>query len=435
MADDWKQAIEREWQRRAEAQRQASAAGPGLVFEFPLIAQSFDHTEIVAMVDTMLSGRLTMASVVREFEARFAEAVGAPHAVMVNSGSSANLLAVAAAANPARARHLRPGDEVLVPAVCWPTSVWPILQHGLTPVFVDTDPRTLNADLADLRARITPRTRGLVAVHVLGNSAAMAGLVGLAAEHGLILIEDTCESLGSRADGRCLGTFGDFGTYSFYYSHHVTTGEGGMVVCRTRADLDLLKCLRAHGWTRELSDRAAVEARHPDIDARFLFVNLGFNLRPTEVQAAMGLRQLERLDRMNATRVDNWARLRRALEIHPRWRAQLAFPEAAPGTEPAWFGFPCLLDPGAGADHRAYLAYLTARGVENRPIISGNFARQPAVRLLGLDADPAAYPGAEHVHRHGFFIGLHTEPLGDAVVARLADILLGFPFPDAGTHP
>ncbi len=434
MSDDWKQAIEREWQRRAEAQRQATAAGPGLVLEFPLIAQSFDHTEIVAMVDTMLSGRLTMAAIVREFEARFAEAVGAPYAVMVNSGSSANLLAVAVAANPAREPHLRPGDEVLVPAVCWPTSVWPILQHGLRPVFVDTDPRTLNADLASLRARVTPRTRGLMAVHVLGNSAPMDDLLAFAAEHGLVVIEDTCESLGSRAGGRCLGTLGDFGTYSFYYSHHLTTGEGGMVVCRSQADLDLLKCLRAHGWSRELSNRGAVEAASPDIDTRFLFVNLGFNLRATEVQAAMGLRQLQRLPRMNATRVDNWTRLKRALETHPQWRGQLAFPEAAPGTEPAWFGFPCLLDPAAGADHHAYLAYLTSRGVENRPVIGGNFARQPAVRLLGLDAHPADFPGAERVHHHGFFIGLHTEPLGADVVARLADILLGFPFP-GGARP
>src|ERR1700687_433328 len=186
---DWKAAIEQEWLKR---RREAGPAGV-----FPLIAQSFDSREIISAVDGLLTGRLTMDGRVREFEAAFASYVGAQFAVMVNSGSSANLLAMSVAANPARKRHLQRGDEVLVPAVCWSTSLWPIVQLGLKPIFVDVDPATLNADLTDARAKISRRTKAIVAVHILGNSAPMNELLALVREHDLLLLEDTCESLGS----------------------------------------------------------------------------------------------------------------------------------------------------------------------------------------------------------------------------------------------
>jgi CDP-6-deoxy-D-xylo-4-hexulose-3-dehydrase len=415
---DWKEAIETEWKRRrnGEAQR----------WRFPLIAQGFDSREIIDAVDVLLSGRITMGERVAEFERRFASIVGAPHAIMVNSGSSANLLAVSALVNPARAGALSRGDEVLVPAVCWPTSIWPAIQLGLKAVLVDVDPSTLNMSMDDLRRKITSRSRAVMAVHILGNSSPMDELLDITRTHGLKLIEDTCESLGSRSGAKTLGTSGDFGTYSFYYSHHITTGEGGMVVCGTQEDDDLLRCLRAHGWSRELSNRTDVQAANPDIDPRFLFVNTGYNVRPTEVAAAFGLRQLERLATMNATRNRNLAMLRETLLAHPGWRDQIEFPLPSPGTEPAWFGAPMLLAERFAPRKQLYLDYLTSRGVENRPIVSGNFARQPALRLLGVDLDPAGFPGAERVGRCGFFIGLHTEPIEASDIAMLADILLGY---------
>lgn len=360
----------------------------------------------------------------RSFEQRFAEQVGARHAVMVNSGSSANLLALAAASNPARTRRLRAGDQVLIPAVCWSTSLWPVVQMGLEPVFVDVSAETLNVDVDDLRRKIGPRTRGLLAVHILGNSAPMAEILELVAAHDLVLIEDTCESLGSRFGERHLGTLGDFGTYSFYYSHHITTGEGGVVVCDSLEDLDLLRCLRAHGWSRELSNREAVEDAHPDIDPRFLFVNAGYNLRPLEVQAAFGHCQLERLASMNHMRNVNRDRIIAALKAHPRWCGQLEFPLASPDARPVWFGFVALLAPRFAAQRRRYLEHLSRSGVENRPVVSGNFTRQPALKLLGIDCDPAAFPGAEEINQRGFFIGLHTEPLKDETTERLVEILL-----------
>lgn len=411
---DWRTAIREEWERR-RAQRK-------ITMPFPLLAQGFGAEEILAAVDTLLDGQLTMGDSVREMERRFAAEVGAPHAVMVNSGSSANLLAMACAANPMRTRHLQPGDEVIVPAVCWSTSVWPILQCGLRPVFVDVDPTTLNVSLDALRKALTPATHAIMAVHVLGNACDVGALADIADAQDLVLIEDTCESLGARAAGRPLGTFGDLGTYSFYYSHHITTGEGGMVVCRTQEDADLLRCLRAHGWSRNLSDREEIERANPDVDPRFLFVNAGYNLRPMEVQGDFGICQLARLHDMNAARNANRDRIVHALQSHPRWRKQFRFVEPGPAVEPSWFGLSLLI--ADDRDRRAFLDALTARGVENRPIICGNFTRQPAWRRLGYPIDPASLPGAELIHERGFFIGVHTEPLPDAAVANLAGILL-----------
>jgi CDP-6-deoxy-D-xylo-4-hexulose-3-dehydrase len=413
---DYRDAISAEWQRRA------ARRGPAALF--PLIGDSFDHREIVAAVEVLLSGRLTMGEETRRFERAFAERVGARHAVMVNSGSSANLLAIAAACAPGREGRLVAGDEVLVPAVAWSTSVWPLVQYGLRPVFVDVDPRSLNADPSDMERRLTPKTRAIMAVHVLGNSTPMPALRALADRHRLLLVEDTCESLGTTFEGRVLGTFGDFGTYSFYFSHHITTGEGGMVVCRTQADADLLRSLRAHGWSRDLSNRDAIEREHADVDPRFLFVHAGYNVRPLDLQAAIGQVQIARLTGMNETRNRNRERLIARLLAHPRWDGRLAFTEASPGTAPAWFGFTCLLSPRFGVPKTAYLAHLTKSGVENRPVISGNFTRQPALRDHGIVCDPADYPGAEAIDRLGFFIGIHTEVLSDDLVALLADILL-----------
>ena len=412
--NDWKSAIEAEWNRR----HAPTVDGP----LFPLMNPGFGTAEIVAAVETLLSGRVTMGERVREFERQFAEFVGAPYAVMVNSGSSANLLAVSVCANPARERRLVAGDEVLVPAVCWSTSVWPLIQCGLRPVFVDVDPETLNLSIEDLERRITSKTRAIMMIHVLGNSAPIAEAMAIARQHDLIVIEDTCESLGAAAGDRMLGAHGDFGTFSFYYSHHITTGEGGMVVCHTAADADLLRCLRAHGWTRELAGREEVEVASPDIDPRFNFVNLGYNLRPLEVQAAFGIIQLARIREMNRVRNENRHKIIAAMTAHPLWSDQYSFTRASTGTSPAWFGF-TLLSSGE-RDVPALLRTLTSRGVENRPVISGNFARQPALRLLGLEIDPRDYPGAEAVHSRGFFIGLHSTPLSDSLVEQLADVLL-----------
>jgi CDP-6-deoxy-D-xylo-4-hexulose-3-dehydrase len=418
----WKAAFVEEWQRRQTESEQSRR------FEFPLVDEIFSDADVLAMAEVLLSGQLTKAKNVQKFEEEFAKYVGVPFAVMVNSGSSANLLAVAAASNSARTIQLKSGDEVLIPAVCWSTSVWPLVQHGLKPVFVDVDPVTLNIDLKDMAKKITPRTRGFMAVHILGNAAPVKRMREIVAHHKLIWIEDTCESLGSLGDGKFLGALGDFGTYSFFYSHHITTGEGGMVVCKTQEDVDLLRCLRAHGWSRELSNRAELEALHNQVDPRFLFVNVGYNLRPMEVQGALGLSQLKRVDEMSRHRNENRKAVLGALERNPKWKKQFVFIEASSDVKPSWFGFCALLADKYADQLPAFLAYLTSCGIENRPIVSGNFARQPALATLGLNLKPESFIGAEKIHQQGFFIGLRTQAVDQVRIRRLVDSLLDFDF-------
>ena len=224
-------------------------------YKFPLNENIIDKEDIVLMIEVLMSGYVTMGKKVLEFEKKFAKYLGVKYAIMVNSGSSANLLAMSAAVNLSKNNRLKKGDKILVPAVCWSTSVWPILQCGLIPVFVDVSIETMNIDLLDLKKKLKDDIKGIVLVHILGNCTNMDELMKIVKENNLFLLEDTCESLGSRFDDKFLGTFGNFGTFSFYYSHHITTIEGGMVVCNNDDDYEILKSLRAHGWIRDLKKK------------------------------------------------------------------------------------------------------------------------------------------------------------------------------------
>jgi CDP-6-deoxy-D-xylo-4-hexulose-3-dehydrase len=315
-------------------------------------------------------------------------------------------------------------------------------------VFVDVDPLTFNTPVSELWQRLTPRVKAVMTVHVLGNSTNMVELQEFVREHDLVLVEDTYEALGSfyypaaavdgqHSERRFLGTCGDFGTYSFYFSHHITCGEGGMVVCQTEDDFNLLRCLRAHGWTRHLTNRAAVEAEHASVDPRFLFINVGFNVRPMEVQAAMLNVQLPKLGEFNACRRSNLKRFQRTLDRDARAKGCLALMQATPGTDPAWFGISAVLHAEYGHQLRHFLDYLNHNGVENRPIIGGNFVRQPCIRTFchGVE-DPGEFLGAELLHTRGFFIGVHHLQTADEMLGNLVHIILDFPFrpqPGAGT--
>jgi CDP-6-deoxy-D-xylo-4-hexulose-3-dehydrase len=430
---EWQDVIASEWKARR-------AADPPEDKLFPLAMNPFGEEEILAMTEVLLTGRLTLGVNVEKAEKLFAEKVGAPYAVMVNSGSSANLLAVSAIVNKFRPVHAEVGDEVLVPAVAWSTSVFPLIQCGLRPVFVDADPVTFNVTKETLKKAMTPKTRAVMAVHVLGNSICMKDLEDFVKEHNLMLVEDTCESLGSTyigSDGKMkmLGTLGDFGCYSFYFSHHITSGEGGMVTCKTEQDYNFVRCLRAHGWTRHLTNRKEVEAKYSHIDSRFLFVNLGYNLRPMEVQGAMLIVQLKKLDEFNAIRRDNLKRVDLALSKNPKYAKTMCMMRASEGMTPAWFGIAILLHEQYGHQLDEYLAYLTANGVENRPIISGNFIRQPSIAMYCKDEKPENYPGSETIHNRGFFIGVHQVHVEDEKIQKLAEIMLGFEFKEGVAEP
>lgn len=394
-------------------------------FEFPLVDSSYDNEEILTCIATLLNGQMTMGAKVRDFESAFASYIGAPYAVMVNSGSSANLLAFSALTNPARTKRLEPGDYVAVPAVCWSTSLWPIVQTNLRPILVDVDPGTLNISIDALRTALKRYPiRAVMMVHILGNSTDMTELLQIVKEQDLLLVEDTCESLGSRYRDWCLGANGEFGTFSFYFSHHMTTIEGGMVVAHTLEDNDLLRCLRAHGWSREQSDRETLEATYQEIDSRFLFINLGYNLRPTELQAAFGLEQIRRLEDMNHHRRENTRRIRQAFRDHVLWRNQIRFPNPPTDIDPCWFGFPFIVDLSVSFDYKRFTKALREQGIDTRPIVSGNMALQPAVRRFNIDCSLGPFFGAQLVHERGVFIGCHAKPLDERRIQRLVTVIL-----------
>lgn len=424
-SDEWKFYVKREFESRQLARLDALH----YKVQFPLIAETYDADDVVFMMEPMMNGQLTLHDNVRAFEKKFAAYTGAKYAVMVNSGSSANLLALSAMMSHTLPNPLKPGDEILCPAVCWSTSLWPIAQLGMVPVLVDVDGETLNMSVADMKAKITPKTRGVMMVHVLGNCSNMDEMMGVCRDHGLKVLEDTCESLGSRWKGKMLGTLGDTGQYSFYFSHHITTGEGGAVVTNDKGVWETLKCMRAHGWSRDMSDVKELEAQNPGVDPRFLFVNHGYNLRPMEISGALGLRQLDRVDRMNAARNQNRAVVAEAIRAHPGYSQQFELIGATDGCSAAWFGFVFVLHEKYAALRSAFAAHLEAHGVQNRPIISGNFAGQPALRAIGLGhIRTTDFPEAEQIGQRGLFIGLRVTPMPNETVHDLVEKLLGFDF-------
>jgi CDP-6-deoxy-D-xylo-4-hexulose-3-dehydrase len=393
---------------------------------FPLVFSNFGEEEILSAIRVLLSGRLTMGEKVLEFENKFSRYLGVPYAVMVNSGSSANLLALSVATNRFRDHKLNRGDEIIIPAICWGTSFAPIIQCGLKPKLVDVDPNTMNISVISLKKAITKKTKGLLNVHILGNCSDMEEISDVVKKNNLILFEDTCESLGTTYNKKMLGTFGDFGTFSFFFSHHITTIEGGMVVCHTLEDYDILKCLRAHGWSRNLSKREEYETKYSEIDPRFLFVNLGYNLRPMEIQAAFGIEQLKKIAYMNDQRKINVEKLKNNIVSHELWNNQFSFPTHLKNVDPIWFGFPMFLSDAYISKKTELQNYLLSNGIDSRPIISGNFAMQPVYREFGSDIDMRELHGAQDIHNRGIFVGCHTTPLSDEICERFSDIVLRF---------
>ncbi|HEX3971192.1 MAG TPA: DegT/DnrJ/EryC1/StrS family aminotransferase [Stellaceae bacterium] len=340
---------------------------------------TFSTDEINAAIDCMVSTQVTMGAKVKKFEREFADKYHFAHGVMNNSGSSANLLAVAAIANPETKDGLKPGDEVIVPALSWSTTVWPLVQLGLVPVIVDIDPATLNIDPAQIEHAIGPKTRGVMIVPVYGNPCAMDAIVDICKRRSLTLIEDCCEALGAFYDNKPVGKFGRVATFSFYFSHHMTTLEGGICVTDDFELAEMMRILRAHGWIREVEDKKRWTTRYPEIHERFLFVNQGYNLRATELQGAMGSVQLPKLDGYVQKRRDNAAWFRRTLG---QYGDVMDFQDETPKGLHSWFGFPITIREKAPFKVTELMAALEAAHIETRPIICGNIARQPAMKLF-----------------------------------------------------
>ncbi len=370
---------------------------------YPLSVATYDVEEVLAAVDSLCSFRTTMWEKTSEFERHFSMLQGTTESIMVNSGSSADLLVAFAMVNPSIER-LHPGDEVLMPAVTWPTQVWSAMMAGLKVRLVDADPATLNVDIPSLEASITDRTRAISLVHLMGSPCDMDAILRICKQHDLLLLEDCCESLGAKFRKKAVGTFGIAGTFSFFFSHHITTMEGGMITCDDAELSDLFRLLRAHGWSRNA--RYSVPEAKPGIDPRYMFLNWGFNVRPTELQAAFGSVQLERFPLFHRTRAANAAYFEAGFH---RFHDVVALMEVHPDAECSWFALPAMVSADAPFTRDALTAHLEASGIETRPIVAGSLARHPVSELFP-DLQGSELPGADAVHDRGFYIGLHPLP-------------------------
>ena len=383
-------------------------------FDYPLLEKGFTKDDIIKGIEVLLSRKLTMSEITKKFEFAFSKFVGSKYALMVNSGSSANLLAAFALINPKKKGKLRPGDKFLIPAICWSTSLWPLVQCGLRPEFIDVNIDNFCIDENLLKKNSS--VKAIMNIHILGNSPDIQKIQNFAKSNNMFLIEDTCEALGSKFKSKYLGTFGDFGTYSFYYSHQITSGEGGMVVCKTKEDYDLLYTMRSHGWDRGLKSSKKKN--------NFNFINSGFNLRPMDLTAAIGLNQLKRLRKMIKSREKNRKQIIHKIKNHRDWNNQFDFFLSNKNLKPSWFGLPLLIKKDLNINKKKFIEYLNSSGVETRPILSGNFLNQPSCKLYGFNFNKKNFKVSQEIEDRGFFIGLPTNDISSEKLSFLIDKLL-----------
>ena len=403
---------------------------PG-VTPVPVSGKVFDAEDVRSLVDASLDFWLTTGRFTAAFEKSLEERTGSRHAVLVNSGSSANLLALSALCSPKRGTaRLVPGDEVITCASGFPTTVNPILQNGLVPVFLDVNVGTYNVDLSRLEEAVGARTRAIVLAHALGNPFDLVTVTEVAARRGLLVVEDCCDALGALYRGRPVGTFGDMATLSFYPAHHITTGEGGAVLTSNANLKSLVESLRDWGrdcWCDPGKDNTCTkrfEWQLGDLpfgyDHKYVYSQIGYNLKATDMQAAVGLSQVAKLDRFIEARRANFAYLKeRLLPVED----VLVLPEATAGSEPSWFGFPLTVRDNCPVDRRAIVTFLEGRKIGTRLFFGGNLLRQPAYaniphRRVGDLAN------ADRVMTRTFWVGVFpglSAPMLDWIVTSLRE--------------
>lgn len=367
---------------------------------FPLASSTWDQEEYSAIDRVVQSRNFTMGLEVKIFESDFANYVGSKFAVMFNSGSSANL-ALLAGVRYMKDSPLPKGSTVLVPAVSWSTTYYPINQLGYKLKFVDIDHETLNISIEGLRSAITPETKAILVVNLLGNPANWNEIKNIASENNLIILEDNCESLGAKYDGKQAGTFGLGGTYSTFFSHHISTMEGGMVVTDSEILDHTLRSIRAHGWTRDLPESNHVYQKTGETwDDLFRFVLPGYNLRPLEMEGAIGQSQIKKLPEFIRER-------RKNAKIFQSEFAKLKnFSVQKETGDSSWFGFAIMMQNKMIGKRKKVIEAFEEIGIESRPIVTGNFTRNPVMKYL--DYEPIGQlPGADFIHENGLFVGNH----------------------------
>ena len=386
---------------------------------YPLIKNPFRKKDLLQAIKVLKSNKITAGKIAANFEKVFKRKLKINQSLMVNSGSSANLLAFQCLVNPYRKRILNKNDEVLIPTLCWSTSLWPIVQSGLKPVFVDVDIKTLNINTKDMEKKINKKTKVIMLVHVLGNSTNMDEILRIKKKYNLILIEDTCESLGAKYKNKYLGALGEFSSFSFYVSHQITSGEGGMICCKDVDDMQIIKSLRAHGWSRGLKNEKAIAIKNRDLDPRFIFYNSGFNLRPTDITASIGLSQFKDLDKLVKTRNLNRDKIYKAFLKNKIITSCLSILKENKFVKPSWFGVPIILNRRVKKDK--FINKLENFGVETRPIISGNFLKQPSIKKYKIKSK-VNVKNSNIINKFGLFIGLPINKITSATLNRLVKV-------------
>ena len=405
---------------------------PGLS-NIPVTGKVFGAEELKSAVEASLDFWLTSGPYTEQFESRFAKIVGMRHAYMVNSGSSANLLALTALTSPKMGdRQLLPGDEVITVAAGFPTTVTPILQNQLTPVYIDVDLGTYTANEDALEAAISPKTKAIMMAHTLGNPFNLDLVLRLAEKHGLWVIEDSCDGLGGTYKGQNLGSFGDFSTFSFYPAHHITTGEGGAVMVKKVAHKTIVESLRDWGrdcWCAPGCDNTCLKRYEWTLgelpegyDHKYTYSHLGYNLKSGDIQAAIGLAQLDRLDSFIELRRRNWSYLKSGLKGLEEF---LLLPEAAENSDPSWFGFALTVKSGSPKTRNQIVQELNDAKIATRLLFGGNLLRQPAFmgtprRIVG------ELTNTDIVMNDTFWIGVWpglSIPMLDYMINTLHEIL------------
>ena len=375
----------------------------------------FDETEIQNMISSVLDFWLTAGPYAEEFEKLLGNFIGVREVIPVNSGSSANLVALTTLCSRKLPDGLRPGDEVIVPAVSFPTTVNPVIQNHLTPVFIDSCYGDFNLDVSQLEEAVSPRTRALMFAHTLGNPANMDVVMDFVRRHNLLLVEDTCDALGSRWDGRMVGTFGHLATLSFYPAHHITMGEGGAVYTNRPKLAKIARAVRDRGrdcwcgYDNPINGKCGIRFEHtiPGIpgfyDHRYLYSEIGYNLKLTDPQAAMGLAQLQKLPEFIRKRKENFAYLYEGLKPYSEF---LMLPTWHPKADPSWFAMPLLVREEAPFMRHELTRFLENNLVQTRLIFAGNILRQPAYRHIE-HRTVSDLSVADQIMRGGFFVGVY----------------------------
>ncbi|EAL5024740.1 DegT/DnrJ/EryC1/StrS family aminotransferase, partial [Campylobacter coli] len=376
--------------------------------KYMLASSTWDEKELQAIQDVIKSDMFTMGKKVTEFEKDFAKFVGSKYAVMTSSGSTANLIATAAlfyTKNP----KLKRGDEVIVPAVSWSTTYYPLYQYGLKLKFVDIDLETLNYDLDALSSAISDKTKMIMVVNLLGNPNDFDAINDLIGGKDIILLEDNCESMGAEYKGSQAGTFGIMGTFSTFFSHHMATMEGGFVVTDDEELYHILLCLRAHGWTRNLPKENLVANKSDDwFSESFRFVLPGYNVRPVEMSGAIGIEQLKKLPMFLKHRRENAKLFCEYFQNHPEFIIQKEIGSSS------WFGFSLVIRPNSKLQRKDIIKKLEENEIEYRPIVAGNFTKNDVMKYFNYEIH-GNLKNAQIIHKNGFFVGNHQVDINQEI--------------------